>query len=328
MTGRELQIFAMDNGLQMEYGRAYGFLRGYCVTMWEEAGKLVFVVATRFCEKDEWKSLAKKLKTPSAEKKYRIHSIDVREDRIRVRLKGKLGKDIKLLSFMDWFFPLLEQHGACGQDVCPHCGRALTEGQWKLIKGIAVYVHEACGRELRSKMQQDLQKHKDSGSYRKGALGAALGALAGALIWALITMLGYKAYIVGFLTVLLADRGYVFLKGKENRGKILILALAVLLGIVIGDVLGNVLIIIRDFRSYDLPITFSDSWKMLYGSIAGNMGSRRTLTFEILIGLVFAAVGAVSLFLREKSEYMIPNYADLEQEAQPKKKTSPLQVHQ
>ena len=69
-------------------------------------------------------------------------------------------------------------------------------------------------------------------------LGMAAGAALGAVVWAIVLSFGYIASLVGLLIGFLAEKGYSLCKGRQGKGKIAILILAVVFGVVLGTFIG------------------------------------------------------------------------------------------
>lgn len=135
-----------------------------------------------------------------------------------------------------------------------------------------------------------------AGSYGSGLIGALLGALIGAVVWAAVYSIGFVSGLVGLLVGFLAVKGYDILKGKQAKGKIAILIIAVIFGVVAGtfgglclDVINtlNELGISMDSFDWALEVCLEDS--EVQGEIAANLG----------MGLVFAGLGVFGLIRNE-----------------------------
>ena len=134
------------------------------------------------------------------------------------------------------------------------------------------------------------------GSYGSGLIGALLGALIGAVVWAAVYSLGFVSGLVGLLVGFLAVKGYDILKGKQAKGKIAILIIAVIVGVVAGtfgglclDVMNSLNELGMSMDSFDwaLEVCLEDS--EIQGEIAANLG----------MGLVFAGLGVFGLIRNE-----------------------------
>lgn len=108
-----------------------------------------------------------------------------------------------------------------------------------MIGDLPMHIHPACAEALLRTADQEREAELRSGSYGKGLLGALLGGLIGAALWALILYLGYIASVAGLVIGLLAELFYEKFGGKNGKGKIPILLLAVVFGVVLGTIAGR-----------------------------------------------------------------------------------------
>ena len=144
----------------------------------------------------------------------------------------------------------------------------------------------------------------DNRTYIKGAAGALLGALLGAVAWAIVYKLGYVAGLVGLLIGFLASKGYDLLKGKQGKGKIVILILAVILGVVAGTAGGLCWKIIEDMNELGIGMEyFGDCVELLMqdSEFTGKVGG------NLLKGLFFAAIGVVGFLISEGKKFSKKN---------------------
>lgn len=311
MISGKLRKFAQLQGLQMEYSRVYGSLYGYCMTLTEEDRYLSLMLTTRFTDSEKLEALREYLQSRPFDKDYDIRAIDLRKDRIRVLFARRSGRIRTLEKFLPPFVAVLEEYGACKDHICPCCGKTLGQGTWKLVRGVAYCVHEDCVPQLQSSVKRPTVTAPKEGNYATGSVGAFLGAILGAVIWAFVMTQGLMASLVGFLTGLLVNRGYDLCRGKEGNKKIFILCTCVFLGIFAGQLFGDVLLVIRDLKSYGWDLSFMESLKILLRTLGEDASSMRVFVLNVFLGLLFALVGSIGLKLREESREVIPDYADL-----------------
>ena len=130
-----------------------------------------------------------------------------------------------------------------------------------LVNGIAYHMHEYCAEKVSNEIQEEniKQKEERTGSYLNGIVGAVLGALVGSVLWALVLSAGYVASIVGFAIGWLAEKGYNLFRGKQGKGKVAILIIAVIIVLamnLVGSLLISALVVfpalsaMRLFRSF------------------------------------------------------------------------------
>ena len=135
------------------------------------------------------------------------------------------------------------------------------------------------------------------GSYLIGLVGALLGALVGSLAWALLMQLGFIAAVVGFLIGFLAEKGYTLLKGRNGRGKVFILVIAVIFGVLAGTFGGHYFIWCQEIAEY-APVNFAQIPTMIFDELQCNSEYLGSTIRDVLLGLLFAFCGVFS-FLKD-----------------------------
>jgi hypothetical protein len=224
---------------------------------------------------------------------------------ITVIFQDTIGTMKKIEAFMEWFFPLLTQHGASRFNVCAECGTEAIGGSWYLINGIAYYFHETCAAAVVQTVsdEQTQRRQEDHGSYVTGAVGAFIGAALGAVVWALVLYSGYIAALVGLLIGWLAERGYTLLKGKQGKGKVVILILAVIFGVVVGTMAPDVVYLVQMINDGGLPgFGYGDIPYLLVVLLQADAEYLRGTLSNIGIGMLMAALGVFGLLHKAGKE--------------------------
>lgn len=306
MIGGNLKKLAEQHGMKIASGVAYGTMMGYAVTLNEGSGYKCMVVSTTFPDPVQKSQLESHLNQQNLTKEYRVQTLTFGETFIRIVFTDTVGTMKKVEAFIDFFFPLLGQYGATGAEICTACGQPLAgSGEWKLIEGTAHCLHGACAQNLRQAIADADTKRKadNNGSYFWGVVGALLGAAVGAILWAVILELGFYAAIVGLVIGLLANWGYNLLHGKQGRGKVVILILAVIFGVVLGSFLADAyeaITLIKDETWAGLA--YSDIPATLLYLLQTEAEYRTNVITRILMGLVFAGLGVFSLLRQTGKE--------------------------
>lgn len=306
MVGSALKKIAKENGMTVDKGVAYGVYNGYAVTMDEGAGWKRFSFATCFTNPADADTLTAQLNEKDLKKEYRISDISINPRCITVLFHDDPGTMKKITAFMEWFLPMLKATSATGAEICNECGQALTgSDSWILVDGVAHHMHSYCAEKVAAQLagedQQRLQE--DTGSYLGGLVGALVGALIGAVVWALILMLGYVAAVGGLLIGFLALKGYDLLKGKQGRGKVAILIVAVVFGVIAGNFIADAISLgqlILAGELYDL--TFGDIPSLILVLLLEEPEYLRATLANCGLGLLFAALGVFGLIRRAGKE--------------------------
>lgn len=314
MIGSGLKKLAKEKGMKVASGVAYGSLDGYAATMQEGSGWKRVTLTTKFTDVQKQNELLALCNSKNLQKEYRVQNLQFSTDGIDIVFRDTVGTMKKLTAFLDWFMPLLPQHGALGVNYCPQCGMEITGGCWKLVNGVASHMHEACAeklvRDIRSEEQE--QKENASGSYVSGLIGALLGSALGSIVWAIVLSLDYVASIVGLLIGFLADKGYDLLKGKQGKAKVWILILATLAGVVLGTLGGYGIVMGQMITAGELPgYVFADIPMLLTDMIRYSPEFTGALVSNIGLGVLFAGLGIFGLLRKTNREVSDTKIIDL-----------------
>ena len=314
MIGSGLKKFAKENGMNVSAGVAYGSLRGYAATLSEGSGYKQIVVTTRFADPAKVQELQAQFNQKNAAREFRVQNFSFSPDSIVIVFNDTVGTMKKLTAFVDWFFPLLHGVGAATVNQCAECGGELEGGCWKLISGVAYHMHEECGEKVRDQISRENEERRQEaeGSYLMGLVGAVLGSALGAVVWALVLLAGYVASLVGLLIGWLAERGYNLFKGKQGRGKIIVLVVAVIFGVVLGTVAADAISVAQLISETEgAVITYSDIPSFLMELFLSDGEYRSAVLKNVLMGLLFAGLGVFALLRKASNEVADTKFIDL-----------------
>lgn len=313
MIGSGLKKLARENSMTVARGIAYGSLRGYAATLSEGAGWKRIIFATAITDPVKKTEFMDAVGAVDITKQFRIQRIGATAKAVQIDFLDNPGTMKKIYAFLDWFIPLLESYGATSANICTECGYEAADGRWVLINGIAYYLHDSCAQKVKRDIEENnaQQKETETGSYATGALGAFVGAALGAVVWAVVLLLGYVASIVGFVIGWLAEKGYILLKGKQGKAKVIILILAVIFGVVAGTIAADAISLAGMINSGELPgWTMGDIPEMMLVLMEDSEYVGVTVK-NILMGLFFAALGVFSLLRQTKKEVSGVAYVEL-----------------
>ena len=316
MIGSGLKKLAKENGMRVSHGVAYGSFHGYTVTLSEGSEYKRMAVATRFPEGREF-ALESQMKQRNLQKEFWVQNLGVSAGGVQVTFMDSPGALKRIRAFADWFFPLLGQYGATGAQYCTECGEALGgSGCWKLIDGTALHMHDACAQKVMQDISTEVTQKKQANagtSYGTGLIGALLGALLGAVVWALVLQLGYVTALVGLLIGWLADRGYRLFRGKQGKGKVVILVLAVILGVLAGTFGGYAISLAKMIGGGELPgYAYGDIPSMIGTLLSSNSDYIAATVRNIAMGLLFAFLGVFAFLRQAGKEVADTKVADLD----------------
>lgn len=314
MIGSGLKKLAAQHGMQISNGVAYGSLMGYATTLCEGSGWKCVAVSTSFADPAQQIQLQKLLSETELKKTYRVQNWTITMDAIIIYFLDNPGTMKKLEAFIQWFWPQLEQFGATKANVCAECHGEMDADNWHLLNGIAHNIHESCANQLAERIKTEDQERMeaDTGSYVQGFIGALVGALLGSVVWAVVLYLGYVASIVGLLIGWLANKGYDLLHGKQGKGKVAILIIAVILGVLVGTIVPDAIYLGQMIQSGELVGFSLMDIPVMILSLLIEDGEYLTATLSNMgMGLLFAALGAFALIKRTNDEVSGPKMKKL-----------------
>lgn len=305
MIGTGLQKLAKQHGMTVSCGVAYGTLKGYATTFSEGAGYKRIDITTKFTEPGQQEQLQAALNAANLNREYRVQNVGFGSRWISIIFNDTIGTMKKVEAFIDWFYPLLEQHGAVGANVCMECGAEVTVGSWYLINGFAYHFHDSCAEHIQGIMQEQAQQRReeDTGSYAQGLLGALGGAVLGAAVWAIVLYMGYVASIVGLLIGWLAEKGYNLLHGKQGKGKVVILIIAIIFGVLLGTIVPDVVMLAQMIDAGELPgYVYGDIPYLIVFLLGADTEYLGATVGNMFMGLLFAALGVFTLLRKTSKE--------------------------
>lgn len=304
MIGSALKKLARENGMKISNGVAYGAFRGYAVTLQEGSGYKRMDISTRFSDIGQREQMINEVNAVNLKRTYRVQSMEFGQTSIMVVFADTVGTVKKIHEFIDWFFPMLDRFETTKVSTCVECSAGVTAGEWLLIDGIAHHMHSSCAQKVKEELaaDQEVQRSERKGSYATGLIGALLGAAVGAVVWAVVLYFGYVASLVGLLIGFLAKLGYNLLRGKQGKGKIAILIVAVIFGVLLGTVASDAFALGQMISAGELAgWQYSDIPFMLLMLLGDSEYVTATLG-NIGLGLLFAFIGVFALLRKANKE--------------------------
>lgn len=315
MISSGLKKLAAENGMKVAQGVAYGNFQGFAATMVDGANIKVITFATHFADAEQERQFTQAVDAANITKTYRVRNLGRNSRTIQIIFNDTIGTMKKIRAFVEWFIPLLRQYGASAWNVCPECGMEIAAGRWLLVNGIAYYLHDACAEKVCRTIQEDntRQKEEDTGSYISGIVGALLGALVGSVLWALVLGIGYVASIVGFVIGWLAEKGYNLFRGKQGKGKVAVLIIAVIIGVIAGNLGYDAYTLMDMINSGELPgFVVADIPSIIIQLLIADSEYLTETLANVGIGLLFAGLGVFSLLRNAGKEVAGQKYIVLE----------------
>lgn len=314
MIGSGLKKLARTHGMTVYKGIAYGDLGGFNATLSEGAGYKQIVFTTTIADSLKQMELQTILNGHDIKKEFRVTDLRIAPKSISVMFHDTMGTMKKMDAFLDFFLPLLRNSDATGSHVCVECGCEVTGGCWKCIGGVAYYLHSACADKVCREIEaaEETRREEARGNYITGFIGALLGALLGAVVWTLVLMGGYVTSLVGLLIGFLAEKGYNLFRGKQGKGKILILILAIIVGVIVGNLGADAVYLFQMMNSGEIwGYAYTDIPAMILMVLLEDSEYLRYTLSQMVTGLLFAGLGVWSLLRRANAEVSATKVVDL-----------------
>ena len=313
MVGPALKKYAKENGLTVASGLCYGVLHGFQISATDGNNIKTFIINTKFPDVEKLNALQATLNGTNIQKQYSVGQVSFVPDGVVVVFADMPGAMKKIRAFMDWFLPLLAEAEAFGADICPACGVSMNgSGVWKNASGVARCYHSACADRLAREIAAENEETQlqDTGTYASGAVGALVGALLGGVIWGLVLFSGWVIGVLGALIAFLAEKGYNLLHGRQDKGKIVILIVAVVIGVIFGTMVGTTL------ECVDALNEITDQWGVselveVMRFVLADGEAQGAIISNLLQGLLFAALCTVYFFVTAAKKVEKPKISDL-----------------
>ncbi len=314
MIGSGLKKLANENGMKVAHGVAYGSLRGFAATLSEGSGYKQIVLTTKFTDPAKLQELQAQVNGRNIQRELRVRNLTFAPNGVCIVFLDNPGTMKKIEEFIAWFWPLLEQSGATKWDFCTECGAQVTGGKWKLVDGIAFYLHESCAERMARgiEAEETERREADTGNYITGLLGAFAGSAVGAVLWAVVLSFGYVASIVGLVIGWLAEKGYNLFRGKQGKAKIAILILAIIFGVLLGNFAADAYALADMISAGELPGFGLIDIPALIVVLLSDPEYMRATVSNVLMGLLFAGLGVFSLLRKTGKEVAQTKIIDLE----------------
>lgn len=304
MLGPAYKKLARNYNFTLHEGVAFGKINGFLTTISEGMGYKELFICLSFPE-DTVRARVQSAILDSA-KQHRIVNFEVSDRFVFVSFLDNPGTMKCIEAFIGWFYPFLTEAGARGVSHCPECGEPLsTEDRVrKLINRRAYLMHRACAQRV----THDLSLHnqasaEEKGNYGRGAVGALIGGMVGAIPWAVVYVMGYFVGLLGLLIGFLAMKGYTLFGGRVKKPTVFILLGVIVFSVLFGQLLGD-FISLAQFVLSDEGALFemSDIPRLFYLILTEDGDYRSSFIYNIVMGLVFAGLGAFSIFQKLSKE--------------------------
>ena len=228
---QKIKKFAAENQLSTHHDDMYGRFNGYQVSV-RFGSKFSTSVIVGFhvnlgdktAEILDWLNITQK-------KPLRLQSVFLASSGVYCMLlnmtAGSSLKKVRVI--LQTVTEYLRQQGIA-EDVCPYCGQEMEERAFVEDNGIFYYAHEACFQEKLSQIRSaEAVEESRPNNYLRGFLGALIGGFVGMSIFYLLFQVGYLASISSLLGALLGGFLYSRFGGKNDKIKIVIVSVTVLI---------------------------------------------------------------------------------------------------
>lgn len=295
MIGSAYKKFAVGRGLKCSNGIGYGELNGFMVTLSEGGGYKEIYISAK-CDQDTCGRLM--AESDALKKKYKLNAFEVKPQFVYICFFDGVGTLKRIAAFVDEFMPRLREFGVGGADVCPECGGSLDSGSvTKLIYGHAVRLHSGCAEEIVNQMREgEEQAAEVKSNAGKGIIGSVLFGIVGAIPWAIVYAFGWFVGWLGALIGFMVVKGYEKFGGKIKKSVIPAFAVVIILCVIFAQFLGDAFQIGYYIQKGDVYADFADIPSLIKTLLEEEPEYRAAVVRNIIIGIIFAALGVYGLF--------------------------------
>lgn len=254
MIGSAIKKYAEKHGLTCDGGYAYGKVSGRYIALEDGANVKVLHIyiyppAQNTVENEEKLVRVRHALLDCDAKEYRLmkrNPVVAEAGRVSVVFQDMRGTMTRIERYIDEVLPRLNDLDL-GDDVCAYCGEPFDgDAQVVLLDDYVVPVHPSCVQEMTAQIEA-MESQPKPGSVLRGAVGALIGALLGAIPWAIAFMLGYVTSLFGLLIGFLSNWFYGKFGGKNNKLRVVVVILALIIGVGVGQVAGYTLLFAREY---------------------------------------------------------------------------------
>ncbi len=214
-------------------------------------------------------------------------------------LGGTLKKIDALLNAFTQYLASLGIDGSA----CPYCGQPMEGGGVLVSDGGAFHAHEKCFNEkLAAVTEAENVENSMPNNYLQGTAGAVLGALAGCAVFAILFAVGYLASVSSLVGAILASLLYTKFGGKNNKIKILIVAVVTLVLILLTFLICNVVSLHIALREEGIG---GSAWYWLFYTVSADEEVARLFWRDFALTVFFALLGlafSVVTMIREQKK--------------------------
>jgi hypothetical protein len=294
----QLKSFAEKNGFKADKLQVWGNYKGYQITIgrYRQDNILTVFTAVSFVTPEDEQKLSSMLAGMAAAKlikdfKTNHGSISI----TKTKAIGQIPAE-ELEYLLDKLTGLFSELGAK-----PACFNCKNEGlkEFASYNKVNLPMCEDCYSSISQNLYRaELEHDSTSSNYLSGTIGAILGALLGSVIWILIGMLGYIASIAGFAISAASVKGYMMMKGKITRATPWIVGLASLAALLLAQFLTLDIVFFREVSKTGYQLSLADALKTTFKLPFFSPEVTVGFIKDTLLGLLFAALGAYSIFRR------------------------------
>ena len=281
--------FAQENNLEVSKNIAFGFYKGYFITLGGRGVNKYASVDIHEGDETTLDELRGYFGT-AFEKKGVITGCTVVPQYVTLNYTEGAKKSDITEAVLAFIISKLTEKNIHGAGFCPHCGQPLESGERVKIRGNVYIMHRECVEELVSQVQSKENKADETGSTGLGLIGALLGGIAGSIPWTFVSYFGWFSAWLGFLIAICASKGYDMFKGKQSRAKIAIVAVSTVVGVLFAEIATVTFDIIDQYQ-----MGLGEALDLFVQNLLFNPEFVRAIIGEVLFGLLFAVLGMIGV---------------------------------
>ena len=250
MISKALETFAEDIGLKIENDCAYGNYKGFMTTVSEKSNKRIVFI--NYYLMDNESDALKKFRLSESVKSdmtmFGIREFDIDDNGLSVEIIDTISK---FAEYIDILIEKLHSESIEGLTNCSECGKhnnndihfktvSLNQNRYVLCDSCTLNLIQNSSKMVAEKKAEDT-----SGSIGLGILGGIIGLLLGSALWNFIASFGIITMWMGFALALIVYIGYVLLKGKKGKTRVIVIGVISLLGVILNSLSSEIIKVLK-----------------------------------------------------------------------------------
>lgn len=306
-----LQNFTEEYNMKVHGQKGWMEINGYPITIEVLKDEIVLKFSFQIINNPD---LSDQIRNALMElrKKKSVFATMLREDKIQISIKNEELDDSLINGIINDVLSIL-QLNSIDPIECSICNDSnhSKDKVTVLYNDMISHVHKDC-YENKIDNYDKVVGEMGFGSYLTGVMGSVAFGFIGIIPWVIVSLFGFIWSMLGLVIGISCEYGYNLLKGKKGPLKKFILTAVVIIMVILATYIAQSIEFYQVVKEeYGTTMSVVESLKIVYIVFVENPEYKAEIIKNVLIGIVFAVLGAKSMF--KKDEYQLnPNKKEIE----------------